>query len=561
MMNLDAIDTVLQETTLEEIRIGKVKRLAQTTIMTGIEKSVCQGPVRVSDVRIEGDEQGEAVIHGGPHKAVLQYARHHYDAWRKELPASAHLFNPGGFGENLVADGFDEENMCIGDVVEVGSVVLQVAQPRQPCFKLNHRFQQTSMSRRTQESHRTGWYYRVLRTGEVCAGDQMRVVERPHPQWTVSRVQDILYSDTQNLPAIAELVELEELAPDMRALLRKRLESMEVEEWNSRLIDEETSAIESLSTDERWTEVTVKSVTLESATVRSFELVAASGKRLLPSTPGAHVKVKLPNGLERAYSLCENSDGRAYRIGVGLSPSSRGASKWLHTNLKAGDTLKVSEPINTFPVEEGAGFHLMIGGGIGITPFLSMIQHFRATGARFLLHYCARSEKEAAFVEQLGELKAREVRFHFDGGAPQRGIDLDAVLEGLDTDTHVYCCGPEGLMKALQSKPTRLPLKNFHYEAFSASGVDDGATAFSVRIASSGQTLEVAAGRTVLEVLRQHAVDVPSSCESGSCGTCVVGYRDGVIAHNDYCLSPGERRTKMAVCVSRASSGCVTLDI
>jgi len=562
-MDLAAIETAIQETRLEEVRVGNVKRLGETQIMTGIEKSVCEGPVNVSDVRVEGDEQGEAVIHGGPHKAVLQYARHHYDAWKKEFPGSAHLFNPGGFGENLVADGFDEENMCIGDVVKIGTLVLQVAQPRQPCFKLNHRFQQTAMSRRSQESHRTGWYYRVLQPGIISAGEAIRVVERPHPEWTVSRVQDILYSDTRNFSAIEALVKLEALAPDMRTLLGKRLDSRSVEEWDSRLIDEETNGIESLAAAERtdtgWIAAFVKNITWESSTVRSFVLVGASGKRLLPSTPGSHVKVQLPIGLTRAYSLCENSDGQSYKIGVGLSPSSRGGSRYIHTNLRVGDTIQVSPPVNTFPPAESAGLHVMIAGGIGITPFLSMIEHFRQTGQRFRLHYCARSAQEAAFIEELGELKAREVSFHYDNGDPSRGINLAAVLGELPPDAHVYCCGPKGLMRAVEATRSNLPRERFHFEAFTAS--DDEVKPFVIRIASSGKQLPVAPGQTILEALRENDVNVQSSCETGSCGTCVVGFRDGDVAHHDFCLSTQERKTRLAVCVSRATTDGLTLDL
>ena len=233
----------LPETTLLEVRIGKVKRLGETKIMTGIDKKVCAGPVAVSDLRVEGDEQGEAVIHGGPDKAVLQYAAHHYPSWAEEFPESAHLFGPGGFGENLVAEGFDEETICIGDRVEVGSLVLQVAQPRQPCFKLNHRFQQKTMSRRAQQSRRTGWYYRVLTPGTVEAGDAMRVAERPHPEWSVARVQHYLYTAIDDYPHISVLAELPLLAEDMRKVFRRRAEANKVEEWDSRLEDEETKSI------------------------------------------------------------------------------------------------------------------------------------------------------------------------------------------------------------------------------------------------------------------------------------------------------------------------------
>jgi MOSC domain-containing protein YiiM len=235
---MSASGPAVNECTLIEVRVGKVRRLGNTEIITGIDKQICQGAVRVRALGVEGDEQGEKVIHGGPDKAVLQYARHHYDAWKQEFPESGDLFKAGGFGENFVADSFDEDSVCIGDVVQVGSVTLQVAQPRQPCFKLNHRFQQPSMSRRAQQSHKTGWYYRVLQEGIVQAGDVIRLIERPNSPWSVSRVQYYLYDNTRDFAATTELANLSVLAADMRRLFEKRLASKRIERWDGRLSDE-----------------------------------------------------------------------------------------------------------------------------------------------------------------------------------------------------------------------------------------------------------------------------------------------------------------------------------
>jgi len=241
-----AIDTPLPApVTLMEVRVGKVKRLGSTEIMTAIAKSVCDGPVAIEAQRVCGDEQGEAIIHGGPDKSVLQYAAHHYAKWREEFPASSHLFNTGGFGENLVAEGWDETIMCIGDVVEIGGALLQVAQPRSPCFKLNHRFQQATMSRRAQQTHRTGWYYRVLRQGVIEAGDAMRVIERPLPLWSVDRVQHYLYDEPRNQDAAYELSTMPLLAEALRTVFGRRCKTRAVEEWTSRLIDADTAKIPS----------------------------------------------------------------------------------------------------------------------------------------------------------------------------------------------------------------------------------------------------------------------------------------------------------------------------
>ena len=209
--------------------------LERSGILSAIAKSACAGPVAVSHAGCAGDMQGNTVIHGGPDKALLHYAEHHYDAWRAEFPDSADRFVAGGFGENLVSLGPDETTLCIGDVVAVGTAVLQVAQPRQPCFKLNHRFAQPTMSRRTQQTRRTGWYYRMLTEGTIAPGDAMRVTDRPHPGWALWRIQHHLYTPTLDQDATAELAGLDALAIAMRRVFGKRLETRTVEEWEPRL--------------------------------------------------------------------------------------------------------------------------------------------------------------------------------------------------------------------------------------------------------------------------------------------------------------------------------------
>ena len=553
----------LPECTVMEVRVGKVRRLGQTDIMTGIDKLVRAGPVRISTLGVEGDEQGEKVIHGGPDKAVLQYAVDHYPGWRKEFPGSAHLLKAGGFGENIVASGFDEENICVGDVVEVGSVRLQVAQPRQPCFKLNHRFQQASMSRRAQESHRTGWYYRVLQEGTVSAEDVMRIIERPYPQWSVSRVQHYLYDNTGDRVATAELANLEVLAAAQRQLFAKRLSSQAVERWDDRLADAGTEAIQSLDcaphSDGDWTAVRVKIVTLESKRAISLVLVPTTASPLPPSKPGSHIRVKLPIGLERCYSLCNVSDGSNYKIAVNLAESGNGGSNWLHKMLRVGDTLLISRPVDAFSVVDSAKSHILIAGGIGITPFVAMIDHFRRSGARFKLYYCARSPADAPFHDVLKQLEADEVSFHFSRGSVAKRLDLSQIFTQLDASAHVYCCGPRSLMASVRAAAKDMSEQNIHFEAFTAG--DRQGEPFEIRLASTNQVFTVGPQQTILEVLRQNGVQVESSCEAGSCGTCVLSYRDGEVRHADFCLSDRERKDRLAICVSRATTAGITLEI
>jgi MOSC domain-containing protein YiiM/ferredoxin-NADP reductase len=555
---------VIQATMLREVRVGKVARLGKSDIMSGIAKSVCAGPVSIAQALIAGDEYGSPHLHGGVEQVILQYPEEHYAAWQEEFPESAERLRAGGFGENFVASGFNESNVCIGDIVEVGEARLQVSMPRQPCFRLNHRFEQPTMARRVQQTGRTGWYYRVLKPGAVSSGDTLRIVERQHPEWTISKVQHYLYVDTGNVEAMAALADLELMAPLIRDLFRKRLQSLEVEDWSSRLVERSPgsdAAPVAPSDGKAWLSLRVRSMTEESPDVRSFVLVAEDGGVLPPSEPGAHIKLKLPNGLERHYSLCENSQGRSYKIAVGLAQDGRGGSRWIHESLRLGATVLASVPSNSFPVAPNAQLHVMFAGGIGITPFLSMIQHFRETGARFKLFYLARSERTAPFLDELGNLRASEVRFHFTEGDSTRRFDVGAIINALDDTAHVYCCGSASLMEAVRNAPTKLPASNYHFEAFAPIADTDLARPFTVQLASSGESFAVSARQSILEVLRANAVNVPFSCESGSCGTCVVAYSDGKVDHNDFCLSADARKSHLAICVSRAATDSITVDL
>lgn len=152
---------------------------------TAIFKDSLSGAVRVSNTGLEGDGPADLEHHGGPDKAVLAYAASHYPDWRAEMGIAG--MGPGGLGENLAVEGLEEASVCIGDTWEVGSVLLQVTQPRTPCWKLERRWGCEGLVRRILDTARTGWYLRVLREGEIASGMEMTLRDRPHPEWTVAR--------------------------------------------------------------------------------------------------------------------------------------------------------------------------------------------------------------------------------------------------------------------------------------------------------------------------------------------------------------------------------------
>ena len=214
---------------------GTVARLGPDGPLSGIDKHPLAGPWRIGAEGLARDAQADRRYHGGPEKALHHYALDHADAWEAEIGPHPLIGQPGAFGENLSTGGWTEATVCLGDIARFGSAVLQVSQARQPCFKLNHRFGLPDMARRVQTSGRTGWYWRVLQTGEAEAGDALRHEDRPLPQWPLARLLDVLYRNTGDRDALAEMAALPLLAESWRSLAARRLASGRVEDWRRRL--------------------------------------------------------------------------------------------------------------------------------------------------------------------------------------------------------------------------------------------------------------------------------------------------------------------------------------
>lgn len=201
---------------------------------SAIDKQPVTGAVSVTPLGLEGDEQGDRKVHVGPDKAIHHYPWEHYATWRGELGDLPVLRQPGAFGENFSTTGITEATLCWGDQVRVGTCLLELAQTRQPCWKLNTRFGQATMARQVQATGRTGWYWRVLEAGSVQAGDAIVLVRRPHPGWPLTRVLQVLYHQCLDGAALQALAELA-LPPSWQRMVQARLERHQVEDWAKRL--------------------------------------------------------------------------------------------------------------------------------------------------------------------------------------------------------------------------------------------------------------------------------------------------------------------------------------
>ncbi|MFJ1301409.1 MOSC domain-containing protein [Pseudomonadota bacterium AL_CKDN230030165-1A_HGKHYDSX7] len=220
---------------IDAVLTGVVAPLGDSGKGSGIAKTAVDGPVRVGRLGLAGDEQADPRFHGGPEKAVHHYAYDHYPAWQTLLGERAVLRQPGAFGENISTLGLTEHDVCIGDVYTCGTLVLQVSQARQPCWKLDVRFGHKGMAAQVQQGGRTGWYYRVLEEGELMPGAALVLTERPRPAWPLARIQDVLNRRLVEGEALAELAEMPELSPGWRTLFAKRRDAGFAEDWTRRL--------------------------------------------------------------------------------------------------------------------------------------------------------------------------------------------------------------------------------------------------------------------------------------------------------------------------------------
>ena len=313
--------------------------------------------------------------------------------------------------------------------------------------------------------------------------------------------------------------------------------------------------------------LTVQAVTQEAHRIKAFELADPCGEDLPAFTAGAHVDIEVPGGFLRQYSLCNDPSDRArYEIAVLDVVDGRGGSRGMHTEVRVGDTLTVSHPRNSFPLDEGARRCLLLAGGVGITPVMSMVQRLASIAADFSVVYCARSPEHAAFRRRLEQVASRRVRFHYDGGVPERGIDLAHLLATAEPDTHLYCCGPAGMMAAVAAGTSRWRPECVHFEHFSAPALPVGTAAtasdgFAIELARSGTVLTVPADKTIVEVLREAGVHVETSCEAGVCATCRTRYLHGAPDHQDFILDDDERAEYLTICCSRSLSERLVLDL
>lgn len=545
---------------LASLHTGKMKPLStrnlssllgSLSISSGIDKVPRTGSVFVSYSGLTDDEH-DLTFHGGPDKAVHQYCSDHYPLWQLLYPDPeiAARFTPGGFGENLVASGMNESNVCVGDKVRIGfgtnsepnprdeSVLLEVCLPRQPCFKLNQRFGLKNFAPKTHELARTGWYYRVLKEGWIEQGMEISVVERPWPRWTIERLHHYIHKEKENWIVMEELVRVKEMGLECRGVFEKRLSKRKEDSVGKR------------KKAEVWKDFRMVERRCETSRVVAISLQDVNKPQDIDDiSPGSHVRLKLPNGLTRAYSIVGGTTNH-FELGIAREEESRGGSAYIHSTARVGDIWSVGSITESLGLADMASHHILIAGGIGITAFLAMTKVLDAINYAYELHYAVKATDDIPFSSHLEKL-GQKLKI-YDKSKGER-MDIPSILAERKWNSHVFVCGPQRMMDEVirSSKACGMSSNEVHFEAFQIATSGDPFTADVVGLIGPAQSVKVGEEETLLEALRKTGMDIGSSCEAGNCGTCKVGIVSGRVDHRGSALSDEERKGYMLSCVSR----------
>lgn len=552
---------------LLSVRTGKVRPFGGVKLRSAINKQTRQGRVEVTRLGLVGDEQQYA-LHGGVDKALHVYCESNYAKLNDLVPDRNHFFVIGGFGENLSFSGLNEGNVCIGDKFRLGAeVVVQVSEPRQPCYKLNHRFGYKKMSRLVQDTGMAGWYFRVLEPGFIQEGDSLVFVERMYPQWSLDRVQDFLYREVDNMEANAELGGMPELGGEISKLFRNRVEKG-LEDMSNRLDGIPGKNQHDLAWRRfRVTEKEMLTPRVARLNLKLDETETDIGDEECRLGRFPHVRLKFgPGGkFSRAYSVVAG-DMRGFELGVSKDDNSRGGSAYLHDTLKVGDVIQASKGHDTPHAEHKKDNgkqrrHIFIVGGIGITAFLPEIQRLWQAGEDIEVHYAVRSRQDLVYSSRLPP--EGELTFIYAKSEGHR-LSLQSIVPTLQDserlETFIYTCGPASLMSECREMTNNLryPTSQLYFEDFGGATTGTG-NPFEAEIRATGQVLPVAGDRSLLDVLNDAGFDIESSCMVGNCGTCMVEYCKGEVLHQGLALDNEQKETALLSCVSRGN-GRIMID-
>ena len=539
------------------------------TVHTGIWKYPVHGRCRAGRLNLEGDGQGDLGGHGGEQRAVFVYQIESYGYWQEQLKRTD--FVHGQFGENFTIQGLPDDAVSIGDRYQIGSAVFEVTQPRVTCFRVGIRMNEPRMPALLTSSGRPGFYFRVLREGEVGAGDEIVKVGEAKERMTVAEINALLYLPNHARERLERALRIEALSPGWRGSFQALLQSQSTvaASGNAGLVPEAAAH----PARPGFSRLAVTAIDRESADVLSLTIVSPDGQPLPSAQPGQFVVVRLEATrdsppLFRSYSLSGPPSTERYRISVKIEPNGA-AGIYLSEHVHAGDTLDVSSPRGSFILESGARPVVLLSAGIGATPVLAMLHALAAarSARQVLWLHAARDREHHAFAAEVRRLMpALEhgrsyICYSRPGSSDKVSQDFDAsghlsrsIFDEiqLPRDADVYLCGPDRFMADMKEAlaAVGVPPGRVHVELFNGSesmtpGVvgaaartphlpkDDTNTGALVSFARSGIAAHwnPSEYQSILELAEACDVPVRWACRSGVCHSCESGLISGAVVY------------------------------
>jgi ferredoxin-NADP reductase/MOSC domain-containing protein YiiM/ferredoxin len=559
------------------------------TVRTGIWKSEVRGRCRAGRLNLAGDGQGDLAGHGGEQRAVFVYQIESYRYWQAQLKRTDFVY--GQFGENFTIEGLPDSIVCIGDRYRIGSALFEVTQPRVTCYRVGIRLNEPRMPALLTSSGRPGFYFRVLREGDVAAGDEIVKVGEADERMSVAEVNALLYSSDHPRDRLERALRIDALSPGWRgsfdALLRSQTAG--VANGNAGL----APAAAAYPVAPGFRALAVTAIDEECADVQSLTLQATDAQPLPRALPGQYVVLRLqrtPGGppLLRSYSLSGALSAERYRISVKIEPNGA-AGTYLHEQVRAGDVLDVSSPRGSFTLQPGAGPVVLLSAGIGATPVLAMLHTLAASGStrQVLWLHAARDRRHHPFGAEARRLvlalpHGRSFVCYSQPDALDR-IDEDfnatghlsqVLLEkaGVPREADVYLCGPTRFMADMKAALAALGIapERIHAEIFNGGesltpGIvgapqrtphlpkDDASNAHAgplVSFARSGISAHWNAStyHSILELAEACDVPVRWSCRSGVCHNCESGLISGAVSYEPDPLDPPAQGNVLICC-------------
>lgn len=530
-------------------------------VSTGIFKTPVSGRIHLRTLNFDGDRQADLSVHGGPDKAAYAYPAEHYAYWHRELPDMTLPW--GMFGENLTTEGLQEDALKIGARFRIGSAELVVTQPRLPCYKLGLKFGRDDMVKRLLASGRQGVYFKVVTEGEIAADDPIVVVDWAEDSVPISEVRRLYARDKDDLEGLRRIVGVAALPGDWRDYFEEQIRQVSARGRPRRAQTPAWAGFRPF---------TLREKVRESDDVASFHFVPKDGQSLPPYLPGQYltVRVSIPDmerPVVRSYSLSDAARDDRYRLTIKRiasrpenSQSASGlVSTYFHDRLAVGDCIEAKAPNGAFTIDVTQHDRpvVLIGGGIGLTPLLSMVNGIVAAQSprETWLLYGVRNDREHIMRTVL-EAVARthpNIHLHVFYSQPSREIDdpsthighidLGAIRRLIPTNAYdFYVCGPPSMMDSVTRdlEAWGVPADRVHTEAFglvtirrSVRGPATGPhCGIEVTFARSGVTaLWSQCASPLLELAEEHSVAIDFGCRAGSCGTCVTRILSGSVRY------------------------------